>query len=52
MLTKEQTKRLGGGPTDAEEVKKHPFFRSIDWKKLYEKDLPVPFVGLEWIYDT
>ena len=24
----------------------------VDWKKLYEKDLPVPFVGLEWIYDT
>ena len=52
LLTKDPKKRLGGGPTDAEEVKKHPFFRSIDWKKLYEKDLPVPFVGLEWIYDT
>ena len=35
MLTKDPKKRLGGGPTDAEEVKKHPFFRSIDWKKLY-----------------
>lgn len=46
LLTKDPKKRLGGGPTDAEEVKRHPFFKSIDWKKLYEKALPVPFVGI------
>lgn len=44
LLKKDPTKRLGGGPTDAEEVKKHPFFKSIDWTKLYQKALPVPFL--------
>ena len=47
LLTKDPKKRLGGGPTDAEEVKQHPFFKSLDWKKLYEKALPVPFVASE-----
>lgn len=28
-------------------MKKHPFFRSIDWDKLYRKELPVPYVGAE-----
>ena len=29
--------RLGGGETDAEEVKKHPFFEHISWQELYDK---------------
>lgn len=28
-------------------MKKHPFFQSIDWDKLYRKELPVPYVGAE-----
>lgn len=28
-------------------MKKHPFFRSIDWDRLYRKELPVPYVGAE-----
>ena len=28
-------------------MKKHPFFQSIDWNKLYRKELPVPYVGAE-----
>lgn len=46
LLQKDPVRRLGGGPTDAEEVKNHPFFRSVDWEKLYNKELPVPYVRL------
>ena len=27
-----------------EELKAHPFFRSIDWDQLYMKEIPPPFV--------
>ena len=37
--------RLGGGETDAEEVKKHVFFESVDWQELYDKK--VMYVGYE-----
>ena len=47
MLQKDPKQRLGGDSTDAEAVKKHPFFKSIDWEKLYRKELPVPYVGSE-----
>ena len=29
--------RLGCGPGDAEEIKAHPFFKSVDWERLYHK---------------
>jgi len=25
--------RLGAGPSDAEEIKKHKFFKGVDWDK-------------------
>ena len=25
-------------------MKAHPFFKSIDWDKLYRKELPVPYL--------
>lgn len=34
LLTKDPTKRLGSGPTDAEEIKCHSFFSNIDWVRL------------------
>ncbi|KAK8806980.1 hypothetical protein WA158_003739 [Blastocystis sp. Blastoise] len=43
LLERDVTKRLGSGPTDAEEIKNHPFFKNIDWKKLYLKEVPVPW---------
>jgi len=30
-LNRNPSKRLGAGPDGAEEIKKHPFFRDIDW---------------------
>ncbi len=35
--------RLGGGESDAEEVKKHPFFANIDFAKLVKRELKPPF---------
>lgn len=29
--------RLGGGETDAEEVKKHIFFEPVNWQDLYDR---------------
>lgn len=37
LLQKNPKKRLGYGKNDAEEIKKHKFFKDIDWKKLYNK---------------
>ena len=35
--------RLGGGESDAEEVKSHMFFQSINWDDVYHKRIPPPF---------
>ena len=43
LLTRDPSRRLGGGLRDAEELKEHPYFRSIDWSKLYHKRLTPPF---------
>jgi len=44
LLVKDPRKRLGGGATDAEEVKSHRFFRTINWDDLLRKNIPAPFV--------
>ena len=44
LLVKDPRKRLGGGVTDAEEVKSHRFFRTINWDDLLQKNIPAPFV--------
>ena len=44
LLVKDPRKRLGGGPTDAEEVKSHKFFRAVNWDDLLRKNIPAPFV--------
>lgn len=31
------------GPEGVEELKRHPFFASIDWNKLYNKEIEPPF---------
>ncbi|CAH0389077.1 unnamed protein product [Bemisia tabaci] len=44
LLIKDPNKRLGGGPEDAEEIKHHPFFASINWEDLVKKKIPPPFL--------
>lgn len=43
LLHRNPEQRLGSGPTDAEELKCHPFFANIEWKLLEEKKIPPPW---------
>jgi serum/glucocorticoid-regulated kinase 2 len=51
LLTRDPNMRLGNRTTD--DIKNHPFFRSIDWTKLMRKQLQPPFKpSVESVYDT
>jgi len=43
LLIKDPAKRLGGGPEDAQAVKEHAFFASINWTDLEKKRITPPF---------
>ena len=43
LLERNPEKRLGSGEGDVEEIKAHPFFETIDWEKLYNRDVETPF---------
>lgn len=43
LLVKEPRKRLGGGEGDATELKRHAFFKNLDWKALATKKITAPF---------
>ncbi|KAK6753346.1 hypothetical protein RB195_012753 [Necator americanus] len=43
LLFKDPSQRLGGGPDDALEVCQQPFFKPIDWEKLYRKEIEPPY---------
>ncbi|XP_057193806.1 serine/threonine-protein kinase N2 [Triplophysa rosa] len=44
LLRRNPERRLGAGERDAEEVKRHPFFRNMDWAALLAKKTQPPFV--------
>ncbi|KAK3072923.1 Serine/threonine kinase [Teratosphaeriaceae sp. CCFEE 6253] len=44
LLTREPEVRLGSGPTDAQEIMSHAFFRNVNWEDIYHKRVPAPFV--------
>ncbi|MBN3298616.1 PKN2 kinase, partial [Amia calva] len=46
LLRRNPERRLGAGERDAEEVKKHPFFRTVDWNGLLAKKVKPPFVPI------
>jgi serine/threonine-protein kinase Psk1 len=47
LLRKEPNKRLGGNmPKDLQTIKKHRFFRKIDWKKLERREIEPPIKPL------
>ncbi|KAL4630406.1 ribosomal protein S6 kinase alpha-5-like [Arapaima gigas] len=43
LLVKDPVKRLGSGPSGADDVKKHPFYQKINWEDLAAKKVPAPF---------
>jgi len=43
LLERDPRRRLGGGPADAIEVQRHPFFEGMNWEKLYKKQYKPPF---------
>ena len=43
LLNKNPQKRLGSGNTEEEDIKGHPFYRRIDWNKIYAKQIQPPF---------
>ncbi|KAA8595003.1 hypothetical protein FQN60_012138, partial [Etheostoma spectabile] len=44
LLRRNPERRLGSGEKDAEEVKKQPFFRNVDWEALLQRKVAPPFV--------
>ncbi|XP_062243988.1 serine/threonine-protein kinase N1 isoform X2 [Platichthys flesus] len=44
LLRRNPERRLGSGEKDAEEVKKQPFFRNVDWEALLQRKVPPPFM--------
>ena len=42
LLERNPNKRLGGMGRDASEIKEHPYFKDVDWKKIYEKKIKAP----------
>jgi len=43
LLTKDPNKRLGAGPNDAEDIKKHAFFKHVKWDKILNKEINPPY---------
>ncbi|KAK8723333.1 hypothetical protein OTU49_011662, partial [Cherax quadricarinatus] len=43
LFKRNPANRLGAGPEGVDELKRHPFFASIDWNKLFNKEIEPPF---------
>ncbi|KAJ6663383.1 hypothetical protein lerEdw1_009462 [Lerista edwardsae] len=43
LFKRNPANRLGSGPDGAEEIKRHPFYSTIDWNKLFRREIKPPF---------
>ncbi|PPR00422.1 hypothetical protein CVT24_004483, partial [Panaeolus cyanescens] len=43
LLTRDPTRRLGSGREDAEEIKRQPFFKDVNWDDVLNKRIPPPY---------
>lgn len=43
LLTRDSSKRLGGGANGSDAVKRHPFFKSINWPRLESRQIESKF---------
>ncbi|GFT78716.1 ribosomal protein S6 kinase 2 alpha [Nephila pilipes] len=44
LFKRNPANRLASGPNGIEEMKVHPFFGTIDWQKLYDRETKPPFI--------
>ena len=44
LLERDPSKRLGGSIKDAQEIKEHPYFKDVDWDKVYNKQIKPPTI--------
>lgn len=44
LLEKSPAKRIGCGKEGPDELKRHPFFKNINWEKLLAKEIEPPYV--------
>uniref|UniRef100_A0A8C1DLN0 Ribosomal protein S6 kinase n=2 Tax=Cyprinus carpio TaxID=7962 RepID=A0A8C1DLN0_CYPCA len=43
LFKRNPSNRLGAGPDGVEEIKRHIFFATVDWNKLYRREIKPPF---------
>lgn len=43
LLTRDPARRLGSGKGDAEEIKRHPFFKDVNFDDVLNKRIPPPY---------
>uniref|UniRef100_A0A8C5C000 Ribosomal protein S6 kinase n=1 Tax=Gadus morhua TaxID=8049 RepID=A0A8C5C000_GADMO len=43
LFKRNPANRLGAGPDGVEEIKRHHFYNTIDWNKLFRREIPPPF---------
>ncbi|PFH53390.1 hypothetical protein AMATHDRAFT_55336 [Amanita thiersii Skay4041] len=43
LLTRDPNRRLGSGKEDAEEIKRQPFFKDVNWDDVLNKRIPPPY---------
>lgn len=43
LLTRDPNRRLGSGKEDAEEIKRQPFFKDVNWDDIFHKRIPPPY---------
>uniref|UniRef100_A0A7S2IYS4 Protein kinase domain-containing protein n=1 Tax=Haptolina brevifila TaxID=156173 RepID=A0A7S2IYS4_9EUKA len=46
LLIKERTKRIGSSKNGAEDIKKHKWYRGLNWAALYNKQMAPPLDGV------
>lgn len=43
LLTRDPNRRLGSGTGDAEEIRRQPFFKDVNWEDVFLKRIPPPY---------
>ncbi|EGN98034.1 hypothetical protein SERLA73DRAFT_109366 [Serpula lacrymans var. lacrymans S7.3] len=43
LLTRDPSRRLGSGKADAEDIKRHPFFKDVNFDDVLNKRIPPPY---------